>query len=228
MSLFRSSDLSCPSCGEVLPFHVVFSVNAVRRPDLREAILNGSFQRQTCATCGHAFRLEPEFNYTDVGREQWIAAFPLSKLGEWQRWEDHAREMFDRAYGAQASAPAHSIGVDLNPRITFGWAGLREKLIAADHGLDDATLELCKIAMLRGVDEQPLADETELRLYAVEGDQFVMGWIVASNERVVDMMRVPRSIYDDIEDEPDAWQELRQEISASLLVDMQRLMIVSK
>lgn len=228
MSLFRSAQLSCRSCGEELPFSVVYSVNAARRPDLRNAIIDGSFQRQTCPNCAHAFRLEPEFNYLDVGRNQWVAAFPVSKLGQWQGCEVHAREMFDRAYGAQASAPAQSIGVDLDPRLTFGWAALREKVIAVDHKLNDVTLELCKIAILRGTPEQPLADETELRLYAVDADQLVLGWIVASTERVVDLMKVPRALYEDIEDGGDAWQELRQEVSAGLFVDMQRLMIESK
>src|SRR6516162_3277314 len=34
-------------------------------------------------------------------------------------------------------------------RITFGWGGLREKLIAVDHQLDDVALELVKLAIVR-------------------------------------------------------------------------------
>lgn len=228
MSLFRTFNVACPSCGEEVAFKLVYSVNAVRRPDLREEIIDGGFQRQTCAKCEHTFRVEPDFNYLDVERGQWIAAFPLSKLGEWQQWEEHARKMFDKAYGSNASAPAQAIGAGLTARLTFGWAALREKLVAAESGLDDATLELCKIAMLRGMESSPLADETELRLYEDHGEDLVMGWIIAVSERPVDLMTVPRSLYDEIARDPEVWQELRNEVSAGMFVDMQRLMIESK
>lgn len=227
MSLFRTFAVACPACSASVEFSVVNSVNAARRPDLRDAILDGSFQRKSCPTCNESFRVEPEFNYLDVTRNQWIAAFPLSKLGAWDKWEQHTREIFSKAFGAQASGPAQEIGADLKPRLTFGWAALREKLVAAEQGLDDATLELCKIAMLRGLEGQPLANHTELRLYGFEEQDFVMGWIVATTEFPVDMMRVPRSLYDEIAADPEGWHELRNELSQGLFVDEQKLMIAS-
>jgi CpXC protein len=48
MSKFETQTLTCPSCGEAVDFEAVASVNADRRPDLREAILDFSFQRQVC------------------------------------------------------------------------------------------------------------------------------------------------------------------------------------
>jgi hypothetical protein len=44
-------------------------------------------------------------------------------------------------------------------------------------------------------------------------------------ERVVDTMKVPRTLYDDIAADPEAWQELRAELSQGMFVDSQRLMI---
>jgi len=227
MSLFRTFTVACPACGAAVAFSVVNSVNAARRPDLRDAILDGSFQRKSCPTCNESFRVEPEFNYLDVGRNQWVAAFPLSKLGEWEKWERHTRDIFDKAFGSQASRPAQEIGADLTARLTFGWAALREKLVAADGGLDDLTLELCKIAMVRGLESQPLANHTELRLYGFEEQDLVMGWIVATSEFPVDMLRVPRSLYDEIAADPDGWQLLREELSPGLFVDGQKLMIAT-
>lgn len=227
MSLFHTSQIPCPSCGQDVEFEVVASVNAVRRPDLRQAILDGTFQQQTCGHCGTNFRVQPEFNYLDVSRGQWIAAFPYEKLGEWPRHEEHTRATIDKAYGPRASAPARSIGARLKLRLTFGWAALREKLVAAEAGLDDVVLELCKIAILHGAPDQPLADETELRLFAVDGPDLVLAWIVTVTERVVDTMKVPRSLYDEIAADLEAWQELRAELSAGMFVDSQRLMIAS-
>ena len=109
MSRFQTQTLSCPSCGEPVEFEAVISVNADRRPDLRLAILDASFQRQACPKCGTSFRLDPEMNYLDVARGQWLAAFPIAKLAQWKTIEEQASSTFARAYGEQASAAARAI-----------------------------------------------------------------------------------------------------------------------
>ena len=147
MSIFNAVTVSCPSCGSPVQFEAVFSLNADRRPDLRDAVLNGSFQRQACSQCNTEFRLDPEMTYVDVARGLWIAAFPYAKLGQWKELEEQARATFNRAYGEHASAAAREIGAGMKARLTFGWAGLREKLVAADAGFDDVILELAKTAL---------------------------------------------------------------------------------
>ena len=67
--------------------------------------------------------------------------------------------------------------------------------------------------------------ETELRLVAVEGSEFVMAWIRAVNEEIVQGLRVPRSMYDEIAADTTGWQVLREELSAGQFVDMNRLLI---
>src|SRR5437868_10649487 len=99
MSMFRTMMVNCPECGTAVDFKAVISVNADRRSDLRAAIIDGSFQRQPCPKCGKDFRLDPELTYVDVGRGQWIAAFPVAKLGHWKELEDQARATFAQAYG---------------------------------------------------------------------------------------------------------------------------------
>src|SRR4051794_842720 len=148
MSMFRTMPVTCPECGTAVEFNAVFSVNADRRPDLRAAILDGSFQRQPCPRCGKTFRLDPEMAYADLGHGQWIAVFPVAKLGRWKELEEEARATFAQAYGPQAPAVARQLGARMRPRLTFGWGGLREKLVAADHHLDDVTLELVKLAIV--------------------------------------------------------------------------------
>ena len=225
MSIFESVTLACPSCGEAVQFESCSSVNADRRPDLRDGIVDGSFQREPCGRCGTSFRLDPELVYLDMGRDQWIAVHPVDDLGDWQAREAEARETFARAYGEKASGAAKTLGDTLKPRMAFGWSAVREKLVAADEGLDDAALELVKIAIVRDVENVPLGDDTELRLVAVEGDDLIMAWIEAASENLVETMRVPRSLYDEINEDHDDWQPLREEVSAGMFVDMQRLMI---
>ena len=226
MSLFEPLHLSCPACGSRVAFDVVHSVNADRRADLRDAILAGTFQRQTCPTCALDFRCDPELHYIDVGRRQWVAALPLAKLVHWQEAERHARELFQRVYGAQASAHTRAIGEQLVPRVTFGWAGLCEKVLAADEGLDDVVIELCKAAVLRASEEAPLAAETELRLVAVDAQGLVMAWMLTEDESTGDMLRLQRSLYDEVAADADGgWATLRAELTQCMYVDLNRLMM---
>ena len=226
MSLFRNFKVPCPDCGEDVEFAMVFSVNADRRPDLRDQIVDRSFQNQTCGKCDKTFRVQPEFNYLAVEDGQWIAALPLEKLRDWESSEKHAAEMFEKSYGPGSSESAQAVGAELSRRVVFGWAALREKIVAHQNKLDDVTLELCKIAMIRSVADQPLADETELRLVEVDGDEFHMAWIESVTEDLVKLMRVPRSLYDEIESDQEGWGELREELSKGMFVDMNRIMVV--
>src|SRR5262245_749487 len=130
MSRFHKTTIRCPACKTPVEFNAVSSVNAARRPDLRAAIIDRSFQRQPCPQCGAAFRLDPELTYVDTGRKQWIAAYPVARLGRWKELEEQARTTFAQAYGSRAPASAQKLGAGIQPRITFGWGGLREKLVA--------------------------------------------------------------------------------------------------
>jgi hypothetical protein len=225
MSIFRPTNLSCPACGTAVPFEAVHSVNADRRPDLRADILDGSFQAQPCPKCGETFRLDPDFNLLDTERGQWIAAAPLASLGQWQEVENHAKETFELAFGADAAEAAQEIGKTLQARVTFGWPALREKLLAHDQELDDVTLELCKAFIMRSVDS-PVAAEAELRLLGVGPEGLSFGWLRSADGSLGPTMKVARTLYDQIAaDEDGAWEELRDEVSAGFFVDINRLLI---
>src|SRR6185503_3119598 len=103
MSIFTPLTVSCPACNAKVEFRVVASVNADRRPDLRQAILDRTFQSEPCAKCGVAFRMPPEFTYFDMGRKQWILVKPAAEAVRWTELERQARATFDRAYGPAAS-----------------------------------------------------------------------------------------------------------------------------
>jgi len=225
MSRFRTMTLRCPGCGEAVSFEAVHSVNADRRPDLRDAILDNTFQLITCESCGARFRLDPEMTYVDIGRGQWIATYPYCYIGEWDQIERRVQETFDRSYGSGAALAAAELGAGLTPRLTFGWFAIREKIFAAAHGIVDTDLELTKIAVLNGSEEAPLSSKTELRLIQIRGNELLFAWIVAESGEIVRKMAVPRELYDEIEADDMGWNALREELRGNFFVDMQRLML---
>ena len=106
MSVFNTVAMACPACGTSVNFELVHSVNAARRPDLRAAILDRSFQRQACPTCGTLFRVAPTFTYLDVGRKQFLAVWPASEVTRWQEFE--ARSQSARWQRTRADLPRRS------------------------------------------------------------------------------------------------------------------------
>jgi hypothetical protein len=229
MSLFQTTNLPCPSCGQPVEFQVVHSVNADRRPDLRSAVQQGAFQRQDCGSCKTTFRLDPHFTYLDLGRHQWIAVHPLDDIDRWRELEAQVQGTYDLAFGQRAPAAARALGKGIVPRLVFGWPALEEKLAVHDHGLDDVQVELFKVGLLKVQPESPLGEETELRFLEVPPDgpqELALAWLDGRTAGFLEGLRVPRELYDQIGADPEAWEDLRSQLGAGLFVDMKRLITV--
>ena len=224
MSLFEKAVLTCPDCGGKSEVERCASVNADRRPDLRAAILDGTFQAASCAQCGTSLRLPPQLTYLDVGRGLWIAAQPAPEIDQWRSLEAYVFQIYDRSFGLQAAPAAKELGAGLAPRLVFGWPALREKLLCQDLGVSDITLELLKMSVIRNVDGSPLADQTELRLIGGDADRLDLQWVVAETEEPLAELAVPRDAYEAIEADPEPWQAAREKFEHVFLVDLRRLL----
>jgi CpXC protein len=222
MSLFFDATSTCGRCGTATAVRLAASLNADSRPDLRAAIVAGEFQAETCRVCGTRLRLPLHLSVLDMGRGNWILAEEAGRVAEWRAVEAAARAVFEQAYGPETTALAQELGRELRPRIVFGWASLREKLLCDDLGLDDVTVELAKLALLRTV---PAAfDETqELRLVGAEADALHFVWVDSATEAQGDGADVPRGVVADVEAEPEAWRALRARLTEGLFVDLRRL-----
>lgn len=224
MSLFTLTSLACPHCGQSAEVEVCASINADRRPDLRAAILDQTLQRTTCPHCEMVFRLEPQLNYLDTQRGQWLAAFPRQRLDDWAQVEAEVQSSFDRAYGAHSSPAEREIGGKLQARLVFGWRALREKLLARELAVDDLQLELVKLLLMRGMDEPPLPLGAVLRLSGADEDTGELQFDVLDREdQVIEALSVPRELLADVADAPQDWAELQAQLQAGRFVDIARL-----
>ena len=223
MSVFTRTSMNCPACGSPVPFDLVHSVNAGRRPDLRAAILDRSFQRQPCPSCGTTFRVEPTFTYLDLPRKQFLGVWPASSLGEWKAHEEHTRAAFDKAFGPGSDGAALAQGMTV--RCVFGWLGLNEKLIANEHGIDDTRLELAKLATLRVMGDVKVGRDREFRLVGANEEELIVGWLRTSNEEIDGEFSVPRQILSDIDAAPDTWAALQADVSGTAFVDYRRALV---
>ena len=210
-----------------MSFDLVHSVNADRRADLRQAILDRSFQRETCPSCGMTFRVEPEFTYINLKRGQYVAVWPISKRAQFKALEARSRAAFDKAFGSGAPPEAQALGKKVAMRMVFGWPALNEKLLAAENGIDDRSLELAKVGIVRNLDEVPVGDEMELRLVAVMDGELKLGWIRARSDELTDVIGVPRAVIAEVEADPEAWAALREDVVGGAYVDYARGLIAA-
>ena len=223
MSLFRSMNLRCPSCGTEISVSVAGSINADRRPDRRLAILANDFQDATCGSCGTSFRCESDLNYIDMARGQWIAALPARLMADHLEEEERALIAYDESFGPKTSAIAQDIGRGLTVRVVFGWSAFREKLLLGELGIDDVALECMKVDLMRRLPEAPLRPGVELRLDRIEAGRMNLIWIDALSEDVIEELSLDRALLDSIIAAPDAWGPLRTDLTLGPFVDMQRL-----
>ncbi|MGM9485106.1 CpXC domain-containing protein [Roseateles sp. NT4] len=226
MSRLYSQSFSCGGCGAALEMGIVASINADRRPDLRQAVLDDSYQRGRCEACGKDFRVQPDLTYVDAGRGQWILVRPAERLAEWAPTEELAQQAFERGYGEEAAVDARELGAAMQSRLAFGWAAFREKLLCAEHGLDDVALELTKLAVMRAVEDMPLGDDMELRLTAATTDALELTWALSGGDLALESIAVPRKLYDEIaKDKGKGWVEARAELSGGAYVDVNRILV---
>lgn len=227
MSLFTSLHVDCPACDHTNTMDAVGSVNADRRPDLRDDIIADVFQTTTCAECAESFRLQPEFNYLDVENGLWILALGVTALADHLIHEDRAQDLFDTSYGANAAPAAQEVGEVLRARVTFGWPGVREKILARIEGLDDVVLEMMKLNLLRRLPEAPIDFGVELRLMAVAGDMFELAWLMTESEEVQSVIRVNRDAYDGIGENRADWARVEALLTDGPFCDIQKLFLGS-
>jgi len=225
MSLFIPVTATCSKCGEQISVNLSASVNASRRPDLRAAIMDKSFQATSCPACQTTIRLPVHLTYIDVERGQWLLVEDTARQPDWAMAEAEADMLYAESFGRAAPPLQRETGLAMKPRLVFGWAALREKLIAQDASLDDVVLELLKISILRNVPSSPLADTTELRLVRADADTLTLRWMNAVNEEGIAELPLERGLYDEFAGSLEAWADLQADLQAGLFVDMKRILI---
>jgi len=224
--MFFPVQATCDRCRTRTSFNLAASVNADRRPDLRAAILAGTFQAESCPGCGAALRLPVHLSYLDLGRGQWILAEDPVALPAWREAEQHARQLFDSTYGRDAPEPAQELGAGLRSRLVFGWTAFRELLTTDSLGLDPVKLELFKLLLLRTVrDPPPIAEGTELRLIGSSGVTLEFAWVEGQTEKFLSGLSVSRDTYELVDVDDPAWAALRQGFGAALFIDFRRLFL---
>jgi len=224
MSVFTTLEFTCPDCGASLEYDNYDSINADRRPDLRDEIFNDTLSSVHCEACDKDFRPEPNLNYLDFKAGIWVMAKPIYNISHWDVEEAKATALFAGAYGAGAPASAREIGDALTPRLTFGWAAFREKLVLKEAELDDLMIERTKLTVIANRPGNPIQPGVELRVLDVREQAFRMAWIDATTGEGLQQFDIQRALYESTANTED-WAEIDKKLNAGIFLDIQRTFI---
>jgi hypothetical protein len=198
VSTFVDVEVQCQACGLAEQRSVATSINASRTPAYREAILDGTFQRFTCAACSAEVAPLLPFVYLDFRRGQFIGVYPPDLESVWWQYEDEALEAYDTNVGRHAPGPARQLIDPMEVRAVFGLDALREKIRLLDARVDDAVVEALKLRLLLTHDPEIALrprprvvevrqDDLVLRVWQDWGDGLVASPLVVSRIEGVDL-----------------------------------------
>lgn len=181
---------SCTRCGGMVEGEVALVVNVDRRPDLRHAVLRGTFNRLDCTACGHRMTVARTVALVDFGRRQWVHAYPAWAEVHWLDLARATEQAVQRNLAFAAPPAIRELAEGMQVRVVFGYDALREKFVAHDAGIDDAELEMAKLSLLAG---RPDLAAARILLWEVTPDE--LRWVVlhARAERVVTSHEVLRA-----------------------------------
>jgi hypothetical protein len=157
MAIFHPTSVTC-FCGASFVVNLTLSANVSRNPDIRRQILDGSFHRVVCTSCGECFSVERPFFYSDRERFTFFLVQPRGDRFKFRR-DSKRLQTFGESWNGIESQDLTT----LHLRVVYGLDELREKLILQDSSLNDRLVELLKIIILN--DHPFLLQKPRLQLF---------------------------------------------------------------
>jgi hypothetical protein len=172
MSTYADRELRCTGCGHVWTTPILTGIHSTRLPEVRAAILEGTFQVIACPGCGATARVEAVTVYTDFERGHYLAV-EMPAPEDWRATRGAAVKVFDDAF-LFGPPIAQEMVLHMRCRVVFGLRALREKLLIWDADLNDRVVESLKAAWLRDHGLGP-RDETLRVVLIHQGGHMLLG-----------------------------------------------------
>jgi len=132
MSLLDEITVICPRCGLSKHVGVFRSINATNDPNLKQLLLEGRLNWQTCESCGNGFQLIADLLYHDIPKTFMVSL------------DDPARDVRQLSTRKELTPFVR----DYVLRIVGSHAQFVEKIRILEDGLDDTAVELLKLTAL--------------------------------------------------------------------------------
>jgi hypothetical protein len=201
MSTRYTTDVECARCGRSNQVAIADSYSVDRLPAVREWVLDRTLMSTAC-TCGFRIEVDKPLLYSDIARGWWIQIATPDRRPMFEVCEDETRTEFASVFDPSTFPKAvAAIGERLRVRVVFGREELREKVLCADHGLDDVLVEILKLEVLVARPELLESGADILVLDGVVDDALALVALTANKSghyQAAAEVRVSRSAHDSL------------------------------
>jgi hypothetical protein len=222
VSTFLDQDITCRSCGQSWVRPVATFLDAP--PDLdraRAELQQDRFQRFACPGCGQRAIAARPLRWCDRQARLWVAMLPDAAERQWPRWERDVRTMAAWDIAQDGTDTTDLSGWTL--RLVFGLLALREKLIAHQEDLDDASLEVMKLELL---DAHPdLERKASHRLRLADAGENLLSFAARDDRGRWQGAAATRARLAAIHADPGLQAEARAAVVAGPYVDLGRMLV---
>jgi len=223
MGISQTELFPCGECGNQIAIEVHSSLNFSRQPELLEALLLGTLQLGQCEKCQSYLRVEPEFSVVDLKNNIWIGAFPAASLPHWKNCEDVCKKTFDKSFGPTAPEEIQEMGKTITPRMTFGWAALKEKMMLNQLRFDDLVFESAKAQLIES-QAAPAPEEASLRLTGLDPQGFIFRWVHHLNDEYLgEKIQAPLNFVQIQQQSPLKKPDINERLKGGFFIDLYKL-----
>ncbi len=165
MSVHRSTQLHCPHCDHTWVGPLPVSVNPERHREAPLQLRNRSLWVRTCPACQAPVAFDMPFTWTDFARLHFVLVRPAAEdLHTLLALEKQAKTMLYQTVAGHPRA-IEDRALCFRVRVVSGAERLREKLLLWSAGIDDALVEVLKLAAVR---DRPALRQPDMELVVVE------------------------------------------------------------
>ncbi|MBT8043200.1 MAG: CpXC domain-containing protein [Pontiella sp.] len=193
MSISRTVNITCPSCGTPQDVQLYDAVNVETDPQLKDALMHNQLNRVECPDCELSFRVDLPMLYNDPARKILIHWVPETE----ETAREQILEEFDRSMEEMNSAMPDDIELP-GVRLVLSRVELVELIFLIEAGLNQRVVEYVKYSIFTRNVEKVDPHTHRLLLNVQDSTDEELCFVVqnADTQELGTILRYGRSAYD--------------------------------
>jgi hypothetical protein len=142
MSISRTVNITCPSCGTPQDVRLYDAINVDTDPELKDALMQNQLNRVECADCGLSFRVDKPVLYSDPKLKMLIHWVPETDVMD----RDAILEEFEQSLEKMNEMMPEGVDVP-SVRLVMSRVELVELIFLLEAGLNQRVVEYVKYSI---------------------------------------------------------------------------------
>jgi hypothetical protein len=184
MTQQKHINIVCPACSNGFEMEYVQSTNVATDPQHKQDIIDLAMNIAICPKCTQKILVDEFFVYNDPKNRLLIVKHPMADLDQWQQILTDTEAYWKKL-------PEALRNVKVTKRLVFGPLALKEKILLARDGYEDAPVELYKVGLLGQMGAEIFNRAHRLYYFAKQDDHLVFVLVNIDKSQEKNIVKVP-------------------------------------